>query len=243
MPDSPFMGFSGPLYDQVHKHLRARILAGEWEDWQPLPPEVMLSQELGVSVGTVRKAMEKLMQEKIVVRERGRGTFVRRDSNQRSISTLALRDRDGGVVEAEINLTCHSFDSVSGRVAQLLVPRLGPTATLPVVTFERDWHFGDLVICHETIVARQQAVPDLNKNSEQSGNTLLTKYIEQIRLQAQNVRWDISSRSVLAKTETLGTLRPPTAVLTRYALNTNGEVLEICEHLISLGLYTFEIIQ
>jgi DNA-binding GntR family transcriptional regulator len=238
------MGFSGPLYDQVHRHLRDRILAGEWEDRQPLPPEVMLSQELGVSVGTVRKAMEKLMQEKIVVRERGRGTFVRRGSSQRAISTLTLRDLDGKSIEAEISLTRHSFGRVSGRAARLLAPRLGPTATLPVITFERDWHVDDLVICRETIVAQQYAFPNLaKKSSEQSGDALLATYLEQIRMQAQCVRWDIGMQPRLTGAEAPDGLLPSSAVLTRYASNAGGEVLEICEHLISLTSHTFEIIQ
>jgi GntR family transcriptional regulator len=238
------MGFSGPLYDQVHRHLRDRILAGEWEDRQPLPPEVILSQELGVSVGTVRKAMEKLMQEKIVVRERGRGTFVRRDSNLRAISTLALRDLDGSHVEADIRLARYSFGRVSGSTARLFAPRLSATATLPVVTFERDWHVDDLVICRETIVAQQSAFPSLMKNSgEQSGDELLATYLGHIRVQAQNVRWDIGLQPLLTGAETLDRLRPSRAVLTRSASNAGGEILEICEHLISLASYTFEIIQ
>jgi len=237
------MGFSGPLYDQVHKHLRARILAGEWEHWQPLPPEVMLSQELGVSVGTVRKAMEKLMQEKIVVRERGRGTFVRREANQRPISTLAIHDRDGNTVEAEKSPTRFTATRLAGNAARLLVPKLGPDAALPVVTFERDWHIGPLLVCRETLAVGRQTFQNAAEVGDQSGDELLAKYLDQFRMQVQSVRWEIGSQTLLASDDISGELQAPVVTATRLALNADGERFEACEHVVSLASHTFEIVQ
>ena len=242
MPDSPFMGFSGPLYDQVHKHLRARILAGEWEHWQPLPPEVLLSQELGVSVGTVRKAMEKLMQEKIVVRERGRGTFVRRDSSQRPISMLAIRAENGDRVEPEKSAVRYSASHVSGRTARTLSPKLGASVPLPVIRFERDWRVDNLVICHETIMIHQQPFFASVNTAEATGDVLLATYMDQYRLQVHSVRWEIGSDPVLAADLT-SELRAPAVVVTRQALNAGDEQFEVCEHVISVASHVFEIVQ
>lgn len=65
-----------PLYQQLAAILRARIEAGEWGEDQPLPSESYLQQEHGLSRVTVRKAIEVLRQEGLVITLPQRGTFV-----------------------------------------------------------------------------------------------------------------------------------------------------------------------
>ena len=65
-----------PLYLQVCDLLAERIAAGEWKPGGILPNEVDLARELGVSTGTVRKALDKLEVNRMVVRRQGLGTFV-----------------------------------------------------------------------------------------------------------------------------------------------------------------------
>lgn len=66
-----------PLYVQVRENLRERIRAGSLKPGAPLPNEFELARELGVSQGTVRKALDALAAEKLITRAPGRGTFVR----------------------------------------------------------------------------------------------------------------------------------------------------------------------
>jgi GntR family transcriptional regulator len=47
-----------PLYRQVKERLVARLIDGTWPPGVPLPSEQQLAQELGVSQGTVRKALD-----------------------------------------------------------------------------------------------------------------------------------------------------------------------------------------
>ncbi len=65
-----------PLYSQVHKLLLDRILTGFWKPGEKLPAETALAQHFGVSLGTVRHAVELLVAENILVRREGAGTFV-----------------------------------------------------------------------------------------------------------------------------------------------------------------------
>jgi GntR family transcriptional regulator len=65
-----------PLYLQVCELLTRQIADGVWKPNASLPNELELSRELGVSPGTIRKAMEKLETDRLVVRRQGRGTFV-----------------------------------------------------------------------------------------------------------------------------------------------------------------------
>lgn len=65
-----------PLYAQVYDILVQRISTGPWRPGQLLPNEFDLARELGVSQGTVRKALDRLAAEHLLVRRQGRGTFV-----------------------------------------------------------------------------------------------------------------------------------------------------------------------
>jgi len=65
-----------PLYVQVCELLIRQIADGAWKPNAALPNEMELAREMGVSAGTVRKALEKLETDRLVVRRQGRGTFV-----------------------------------------------------------------------------------------------------------------------------------------------------------------------
>ena len=65
-----------PLYQQVKDLLRRRIVDGTWRPDEVLPSEGRLAAEFGVSQGTVRKALDELAAQNLVVRRQGRGTFV-----------------------------------------------------------------------------------------------------------------------------------------------------------------------
>jgi GntR family transcriptional regulator len=67
---------AGPLYAWVKSVVLARITAGEWPPGSAIPPEMDLARELGVSQGTVRKALDALSAEQVLVRRQGSGTYV-----------------------------------------------------------------------------------------------------------------------------------------------------------------------
>ena len=67
-----------PLYRQVREQLVQRLGTGLWPPGSALPSETSLAAELGVSQGTVRKALDELTAENVLVRRQGRGTFVAR---------------------------------------------------------------------------------------------------------------------------------------------------------------------
>jgi GntR family transcriptional regulator len=65
-----------PLYLQVRNLLAQRIASGVWAPGSMLPNEMELARELGVSPGTVRKALDSLESDRLVLRRQGRGTSV-----------------------------------------------------------------------------------------------------------------------------------------------------------------------
>lgn len=65
-----------PLYQQVKRALLGTLASGEWSQGEAIPPEKSLAQRFGVSIGTLRKAIDELVLENILTRHQGRGTFV-----------------------------------------------------------------------------------------------------------------------------------------------------------------------
>jgi len=65
-----------PLYQQVKRAVLGTLASGEWNQGEAIPPEKMLAQRFGVSIGTLRKAIDELVLENILIRHQGRGTFV-----------------------------------------------------------------------------------------------------------------------------------------------------------------------
>jgi GntR family transcriptional regulator len=65
-----------PLYYQIRESLRKQILSGELQPGDALPGETQICAETGVSRMTARQALTQLANEGLVIRQRGRGTFV-----------------------------------------------------------------------------------------------------------------------------------------------------------------------
>jgi GntR family transcriptional regulator len=76
------LGFR-PLYRQVRDVLVKRIADGVWQAGQVLPSEPEIAADLGVSQGTVRKALDEMTAQNLVVRRQGRGTYVAKHDDAR----------------------------------------------------------------------------------------------------------------------------------------------------------------
>lgn len=100
MPDMESRLFSRPLYLQVRDLLVHRIVEGVWKPGASLPNETLLAQELGTSIGTVRKALDIMEDERIITRRQGRGTFVN-DFSEQSFDISSFVGRDGKKITHE----------------------------------------------------------------------------------------------------------------------------------------------
>ena len=89
------LGFR-PLYRQAKDVLVRRIAEGVWQPGQILPSEFEIAADLGVSQGTVRKALDEMTAENLLVRRQGRGTFVARHDEARILFRFFKLTRDDG---------------------------------------------------------------------------------------------------------------------------------------------------
>ncbi|RZL68149.1 MAG: GntR family transcriptional regulator [Variovorax sp.] len=71
-----------PLYQQIKSLILQSLQAGEWKPGEPIPSEMELAARFRVSQGTVRKAIDELAAENLVVRRQGKGTFVATHAEQ-----------------------------------------------------------------------------------------------------------------------------------------------------------------
>lgn len=74
-----------PLYLKIKEDLLHRIQSGEWRPGELLPSENALAAEYKVSVGTARRAVDELAAERLLVRQRGRGTVVAMHSHRQEM--------------------------------------------------------------------------------------------------------------------------------------------------------------
>lgn len=65
-----------PLYQQIKSLILHSLQAGEWKPGEVIPSEMELSARFRVSQGTVRKAVDELAAENLLMRRQGKGTFV-----------------------------------------------------------------------------------------------------------------------------------------------------------------------
>jgi len=65
-----------PLYQQIKALILESLQAGEWKPGEAIPSENDLAVRFKVSQGTVRKAIDELASENLLVRRQGKGTFV-----------------------------------------------------------------------------------------------------------------------------------------------------------------------
>jgi len=73
-----------PLYQQIKGLITQSLQSGEWKPGELIPSEMELAARFKVSQGTVRKAIDELSAENLVVRRQGKGTFVATHHEARS---------------------------------------------------------------------------------------------------------------------------------------------------------------
>jgi GntR family transcriptional regulator len=83
-----------PLYQQIYEQLRGKISGGQLKPGDALPTEADLVEQYQVSRATVRQALDALVQDGLIYRERGRGTFVAHPTVQQGLTRLVSFTED-----------------------------------------------------------------------------------------------------------------------------------------------------
>jgi GntR family transcriptional regulator len=87
-----------PLYQQIKALLTRSLQEGEWRPGEAIPSELELAARFRVSQGTVRKAIDELASDNLLMRRQGKGTFVATHSEEKvQYRFLRLQPDDAGV--------------------------------------------------------------------------------------------------------------------------------------------------
>src|ERR1051325_7652262 len=85
-----------PLNEQVRHRLLEGISTGEWGPGSAIPTEAELASAFGVAIGTVRRAVDSLVAEGLLLRRQGQGQFVRaHDGGRLLFHFFHIVERDG----------------------------------------------------------------------------------------------------------------------------------------------------
>jgi len=163
-----------PLYKEVKQSLTRGLAGGEWRPGEALPSESALAQRFRVSIGTVRKAVDELVAERVVVRQQGRGTFVSsHDAKRLLFHFFHIVPRTGERSYPETRTLAFRRDRASAAEA----------ATLGIASGDPVWRIRNLLLLDDDpalvddIVLARNRFPDLTERIfTQRENTIYNLY-------------------------------------------------------------------
>lgn len=140
-----------PLYQQIKGFILNGLRAGEWKPGESIPSEMELAARFKVSQGTVRKAIDELAAENLLLRRQGKGTFVATHAEQqvqfRFLKLVPDSGTRGSEGPAQRDIIECRRSRANADVARALAMRTGDT----VLQIRRVLSFGGTPIILEDI--------------------------------------------------------------------------------------------
>ncbi|MCF3936150.1 GntR family transcriptional regulator [Acuticoccus sp. M5D2P5] len=215
-----------PLHKQIKADLVRRITTGEWWPGELMPSETALAAEYGVSVGTTRKAIDALVQDNLVVRQRGRGTTVNSTRQRYKPYHFDRFANAKGERAAETTLyrSCEAAKASAAEAAYF-----GLSRGAPVVKIRRVRVAGKTPVVVEDILLRGDRCPNIASLLLDAKPTSVYALIERT-FHILIIRVEDKVRAVAADEDIAATLEiaPGEAILEvdRLAFDPAGDVIE-----------------
>lgn len=187
----------GPLYKQVKQRVIRNLIDETWKPGDMLPSEPRLAATLGVSPGTVRRALDELVAENLLVRQQGKGTIVCQHDPERSLfHFFRLADAAGArPTPASTVLAC-----VRRRAERPEAARLGLPAGAPVVVIDRTRSVADRPLLVERLVLPGRLFGELAQLAPADlPNTLYTLYEERFGVTVYRAAEQLSAVAASAR--------------------------------------------
>lgn len=216
------LGFR-PLYRQVKAIFVRRLVDGAWAPGEGLPSEGQLAAEIGVSQGTVRKALDELAAENLLVRRQGRGTFVAEHDERRILFQFFKLVPDDGVARFPESTV---LDIVIGRADADEAAALDLTAEDSVIRIRRLRALDAAPLILETLSLPQRVFPRLEDGP--IPNNLYSLYASRYGVTVANARERLKAVVLNAEDAALLAVAPATPALQidRIALSLDGSPVE-----------------
>lgn len=146
--DTQIAAIYAPLYQQIKDLIVQALERAEWKPGDMIPSELELAARFQVSQGTVRKAVDELSSENLLVRRQGKGTFVATHHEARAQFRFlrVVPDEHDPVPAVSRYLECKRIRA-SAEIAQQLATKPGD----PLVYLRRVLSFDDAPIVLDEI--------------------------------------------------------------------------------------------
>ncbi|MCM3024029.1 GntR family transcriptional regulator [Heyndrickxia ginsengihumi] len=150
-----------PIYFQIQEYIRKMVESGEWEVGDAIPSERILSEQFSVSRMTIRQAVQGLVDEGLLTRKRGSGTFISSQKVEQPLEgrtsfTKLMEDR-GMKPSSEII----AFQRRKAEGTEIKALKLSEDAL--VLLIERIRYGDDIPIALEKIVTPWEISKDITK--------------------------------------------------------------------------------
>jgi GntR family transcriptional regulator len=153
-------GVAAPLYKEAKRVLTQSLAQGEWRPGEALPSETRLAQRYGVSIGTLRKAIDELVAEGVVVRRQGSGTYIaQHGANRLMFHFFHVVPREG---EKQYPKTS-TLSFRRARADADEAARLGIVAGDPVLRIRNLLSLAEQPVILDDLVLPQRLFPDLSE--------------------------------------------------------------------------------
>ena len=204
---------NGPLYQSVQRQILDALSRGEWRPDEAIPSEKRLCERFGVSIGTLRKAIDGLVSDHILVRQQGLGTFVASHNRPRQFfQFFNISPHDGPRTYPEISLAGFSVGKAD-RVAAL---KLGIDANSEVLKIKNLSIMQGRAVIVDNITLAAHRFPGLTEDMVRNRpNTLYNLYLDAFGVNVIHI-----DERVRATAATAATAKP-------LGLNPGDPVLEI----------------
>jgi len=118
-----------PLYEEVKKKITESLIQGEWRPGEAIPSEIELACKYNVSQGTVRKAIDELSADSILIRRQGKGTYVATHNEENiQLRFLRLTSNLGLKEKLDNKLVSFSKEKATNKLAKIL--NINPASTI-----------------------------------------------------------------------------------------------------------------
>jgi GntR family transcriptional regulator len=77
-----------PLHEQLYEILKGMIVRGDWKVGDMIPPELELMEKYQVSRIVIRQVLNRLVNEGLIYRQQGRGSFVAKASLEQGLTRI-----------------------------------------------------------------------------------------------------------------------------------------------------------
>jgi len=213
-----------PLYKQVYNLLTERIVSGELKPSALLPSEQALAAELGVSQGTVRKALNQMVAENLLHRRQGKGTYVSEHTQESSLFRFFRFREPGG----ENLIPQTKLVSMRRRIcSQQEQSQLNLSDGESVVEMHRIRSLEGEAVIVERIIQPLSVFPDIDLEPS-IPNSLYTLYQEKFGISIVEVREELRAVGLPAESaDSLGlNVGTPVLCVERASINIDGRVVE-----------------